>query len=87
MACSVSTAVLSCPQVGHAIPFQQLGFLHLEAFLRSLPDVCSLEWRAGQLTVLGVASLATAHVQVCPPYCPVLCPLSPHFTLDLVVRG
>ena len=54
----------SCHQVGDSIPFHQLGFLHLEAFLRSLPDVCSLEWRAGQLTVMGVASQATAHVKV-----------------------
>ena len=54
--------------MGDSIPCRQLGFPNLEAFLRSLPDVCSLERRAGQLTVMGVASRATEHVQVCPGY-------------------
>ena len=54
--------------MGDSIPCRQLGFPNLEAFLRSLPEVCSLERRAGQLTVMGVASRATAHVQVCPGY-------------------
>ena len=65
--------------MGHAIPFEELGFPHLEAFLRSLPDVCFIVreregWKAGQLTVLGVASRATAHVQVCPLSCPLVLP-------------
>ena len=67
--------MLSCQQVGHAIPFEQLGFLHLVAFLRSLPDVCSLVRERGvegwlNVRVLGVAIRATAHVQVCPLSCP-----------------
>ena len=40
-----------------------LGFPSLESLLRSLPDVCTLRYSAGQLMVMGVASSATAHVQ------------------------
>ena len=50
-------------QVGEPIPVGQLGFPSLEALLRSLPGVCSIERRGYDLTVLGVANKATAHVQ------------------------
>ena len=49
--------------VGETIPTRSLGFPTLEAFLRSLPDTCSIQWRGAALTVQGVASGQTRHVQ------------------------
>jgi len=49
--------------VGQSPDFRLLGFPSLEALLRSIPDVCSFKWFAGQLMVLGVANEATMHVQ------------------------
>ena len=49
--------------LGQTIPITQLGFHNVESFLRSIPDVCSITWRHGHLTVVGVASQETAHVQ------------------------
>ena len=49
--------------VGETIPTRRLGFPTLEAFLRSLPDTCSIQWRGAALTVQGVASGQTRHVQ------------------------
>lgn len=34
---------------GDAIPVKNLGFLDLEAYLRSIPSVVRLEWRMGQV--------------------------------------
>ena len=50
-------------QVGEPLLSPTLGFSSLESLLRSLPDVCTLRYSAGQLVVMGVASSATAHVQ------------------------
>ena len=50
-------------QVGEPLLSPGLGFPSLESLLRSLPDVCTLRYSAGQLMVMGVASSATAHVQ------------------------
>ena len=50
-------------QVGEPLLSPGLGSLSLESLLRSLPDVCTLRYSAGQLVVMGVASPATAHVQ------------------------
>jgi len=49
--------------VGQPLLSPNLGFPSLESLLRSLPDVCTLRYSAGQLVVMGVASSATAHVQ------------------------
>ena len=49
--------------MGQSPDFRLLGFPSLEALLRSIPDVCSFKWFAGQLMVLGVANEATMHVQ------------------------
>ena len=50
--------------MGEGLPVRALGFPNLEAFLSSIPDVCSIQWRGASLTVLGVASQGTAHIQV-----------------------
>ena len=50
-------------QVGEPLLSPSLGFPSLESLLRSLPDVCTLRYSAGQLVVMGVASSATAHVR------------------------
>ena len=49
--------------MGEPLLSPSLGFPSLESLLRSLPDVCTLRYSAGQLVVMGVASSATAHVQ------------------------
>ena len=49
-------------QVGTGIPSRALGFPTLEAFLATIPDTCSVQWRGGQLNIVGVASSATAAV-------------------------
>ena len=49
--------------MGEPLLSPSLGFPSLESLLRSLPDVCTLCYSAGQLVVMGVASSATAHVQ------------------------
>ena len=50
--------------MGEGLPARALGFSTLEAFLSSIPDVCTIQWRGANLTVLGVASQGTAHIQV-----------------------
>ena len=49
-------------QVGTGIPSRALGFPTLEAFLATIPDTCAVQWRGGQLNIVGVASSATAAV-------------------------
>ena len=51
-------------KVGEGLPVRALGFSNLEAFLTSIPDVCSIQWRGSNLTVVGVASQGTVHIQV-----------------------
>eukprot|EP00092_Neocalanus_flemingeri_P036174 GFUD01039385.1.p1 GENE.GFUD01039385.1~~GFUD01039385.1.p1 ORF type:complete len:862 (+),score=224.23 GFUD01039385.1:55-2640(+) len=48
--------------MGEGIPFRQLQFQSMESFLRSIPDVCSVEWRGGELVVAGVADESTQHI-------------------------
>eukprot|EP00092_Neocalanus_flemingeri_P098273 GFUD01125307.1.p1 GENE.GFUD01125307.1~~GFUD01125307.1.p1 ORF type:complete len:101 (-),score=34.42 GFUD01125307.1:98-400(-) len=48
--------------MGEGIPFSQLQFQSMELFLRSIPDVCSVEWRGGELVVAGVADESTQHI-------------------------
>ena len=39
--------------VGEDLPWTGLGFPTLQELLDSLPDVCSLEWRGNQQTVVS----------------------------------
>ncbi|XP_014676856.1 PREDICTED: tudor domain-containing protein 7-like [Priapulus caudatus] len=48
---------------GDSIPFKSLGFRTLEEFLRSVPDVCQIINRGGDMLCVGVADETTAHVQ------------------------
>ena len=48
--------------MGEGIPFRNLQFQTMEAFLQSIPDVCSLDWNRGELVVCGVADENTKHI-------------------------
>jgi len=47
---------------GERIPYQNLRFQTLEAFLRSIPDVCSLHMKQGLLMVAGVVDESNEHI-------------------------
>jgi len=48
--------------MGEGIPFRQLQFQSMETFLRSIPDICTVQWRGGELVVAGVADENTQHI-------------------------
>jgi len=47
---------------GERIPYQNLRFQTLEAFLRSIPDVCTLHMKQGLLMVAGVVDESNEHI-------------------------
>ena len=49
--------------VGFPIPVRELGFRDLPSLLRSIPDICTLQWSRGRMTVSGVADNTTNHIK------------------------
>jgi hypothetical protein len=45
--------------MGEGIPFRQLQFQSMETFIHSIPDICCVEWREGDVMVSGVADVNT----------------------------
>ena len=49
--------------VGETVPYRKFNFASLETFLRSIPDVCKITVRGGEVIVVGVETPETKHIK------------------------
>ena len=49
--------------VGESVPYRRFNYNSLETFLQSIPDVCRITMRGGEVMVVGVETPETKHIK------------------------